>query len=97
MDSGLAAARRPGMTGGMLRIKSIAIASTIALIATPALAHTRETAVGFSAGFVIATGLLHLTGISFGLTTRWPAGKLAVRGAGVVIALTGLAYLSGLA
>src|SRR2546423_4061999 len=65
-------------------------------------AHGKElpddaNAVAFSAGFVMATGLLHLTGISFGLTTRWPAGKLAVRGAGVVIALTGLAYLSGLA
>src|SRR5437588_8468081 len=65
-------------------------------------AHGRElpdgaNAVAFSAGFVIATGLLHLIGIAFGLTTRWPFGKLAVRGAGGVIALVGLAYLSGLA
>ena len=65
-------------------------------------AHGRElpdgaNAVAFSAGFVIATGLLHLTGITFGLLTRWPAGRLAVRGAGGVIALVGLAYLGGLA
>jgi len=65
-------------------------------------AHGRElpdgaNAVAFSAGFVIATGLLHLTGIAFGLLTRWPAGRLAVRGAGGVIALVGLAYLGGLA
>ena len=53
-------------------------------------------AVAYSAGFVIATGLLHLTGIAFGLLTRWPAGRLAVRGAGGVIALVGVAYLSGL-
>ena len=61
-------------------------------------AHGRELpdgadAVAYSAGFVIATGLLHLTGIAFGLLTRWPAGRLAVRGAGGVIALVGLAYL----
>jgi urease accessory protein len=65
-------------------------------------AHGRElpdgaNAVAFSAGFVIATGLLHLTGIAFGLLTHWPAGRLAVRGAGGVIALVGLAYLGGLA
>ena len=50
-------------------------------------AHGKElpdgaNAVAFSAGFVIATGLLHLTGIAFGLLARWPAGRLAVRGAG---------------
>src|SRR4029077_4704259 len=52
-------------------------------------------AVAFSAGFVIATGLLHLTGIAFGLLSRWPAGRVAVRGAGGVIALVGVAYLGG--
>lgn len=64
-------------------------------------AHGRElpdgaNAVAFSAGFVIATGLLHLAGIAFGLLTRWPAGQFAVRGAGGLIALTGVAYLGGL-
>jgi urease accessory protein len=64
-------------------------------------AHGKElpdgaNAVAFSAGFVIATGLLHLTGIAFGLTARWPAGRFAVRGAGTVIALVGVAYLGGL-
>src|SRR5229473_218566 len=39
-------------------------------------------AVAFSVGFVAATGLLHLAGISFGLLARWPAGRLAVRAAG---------------
>ena len=63
-------------------------------------AHGRElpdgaNAVAFSAGFVIATGLLHLTGIAFGLLSRWPAGRVAVRGAGGAIALVGAAYLSG--
>jgi urease accessory protein len=54
-------------------------------------------AVAFASGFVIATGLLHLSGIAFGLLTRWPAGRLAVRAAGAMIALVGVAYLGGLA
>jgi urease accessory protein len=61
-------------------------------------AHGRElpdgaNAVAYAAGFVIATGLLHLAGIAFGLLTRWPAGRIAVRAAGGVIALTGVIYL----
>jgi urease accessory protein len=52
-------------------------------------------AVAYSLGFVIATGLLHLAGIGFGLLARWPAGRLAVRAAGGAIALVGLAFLSG--
>ena len=65
-------------------------------------AHGKElpdgaNAVAFSAGFVMATGLLHLGGVAFGLLTRWPAGRTAVRGAGGVIALVGVAYLSGFA
>jgi urease accessory protein len=63
-------------------------------------AHGRElpdgaNAVAFAAGFVIATGLLHLTGITFGLLARWPAGRVAVRAAGSVIALVGVGYLGG--
>jgi urease accessory protein len=54
-------------------------------------------AVAYSVGFVVATGLLHLSGIAFGLTARWPAGAVAVRAAGGVIALVGIAFLSGLA
>jgi urease accessory protein len=54
-------------------------------------------AAAFSLGFVIATGLLHLTGIAFGLVTRWPAGRIAVRSAGAAIALVGIAFLTGMA
>jgi urease accessory protein len=49
----------------------------------------------YSAGFVVATGLLHLAGIAFGLLARWPAGRLAVRLAGGAIALAGLIFLRG--
>ena len=63
-------------------------------------AHGKElpdgaNAVAFSAGFVIATGLLHLSGIAFGGLSRWPAGRTAVRATGGVIALVGVAYLGG--
>ena len=43
----------------------------------------------FGAGFVAATGLLHLAGILIGLLLRWPRGALVVRGGGVAIALAG--------
>jgi urease accessory protein len=50
-------------------------------------------ALAYSAGFVIATGLLHLGGIAFGLLAHWPAGRIAVRAAGGVIAIAGLLFL----
>lgn len=49
----------------------------------------------FSLGFVIATGFLHLCGIAFGLLVRWPAGQVAVRAGGGLIAAGGVAFLSG--
>jgi urease accessory protein len=48
----------------------------------------------YSLGFVIATGLLHLSGISFGLLVRWPLGHMAVRTAGALIAIAGAVFLS---
>jgi urease accessory protein len=53
-------------------------------------------AVAYSVGFVVATGLLHLTGIAFGQLTYWPAGRMAVRVAGGAIALAGVGFLGGL-
>jgi urease accessory protein len=50
-------------------------------------------AVAYSLGFVIATGLLHLSGIAFGTLAAWPAGRIAVRTAGGAIALAGVAFL----
>jgi len=50
-------------------------------------------AIAFSAGFVIATGLLHVCGIGLGLATRWPAGWLAVRLVGAAIAGAGVIFL----
>jgi len=53
-------------------------------------------AVAYSVGFVVATGLLHLCGIAFGLLARWPSGRIAVRAAGGAIALAGAVFLSRL-
>ncbi|MDO6459136.1 HupE/UreJ family protein [Granulosicoccaceae sp. 1_MG-2023] len=49
----------------------------------------------YSIGFVLATGLMHLCGIALGLTVRWPAGRVAVRGGGALIALAGVGFLTG--
>jgi urease accessory protein len=45
-------------------------------------------------GFVVATGMLHVSGIAFGTLSHWPAGRIAVRAAGGVIALIGVVYLA---
>jgi urease accessory protein len=47
----------------------------------------------YAAGFVVATGLLHVAGIAFGLLYRWPAGKSAVRALGAGIAAVGGYFL----
>ncbi|MDJ0858531.1 MAG: HupE/UreJ family protein [Dinoroseobacter sp.] len=53
-------------------------------------------AFAYALGFVVSTGLLHLLGIAFGLLVKWPAGRIAVRGAGGLISLVGIAFLTGL-
>ena len=52
---------------------------------------------GYAAGFVVATGLLHLAGIAIGGLTKTREGTWAVRAAGVAIAAVGAAFLSGIA
>lgn len=61
-------------------------------------AHGRELPEGTSAllyslGFVIATGLLHAVGILIGVAHRWAAGRQAVRAAGAGVSLAGLIFL----
>jgi urease accessory protein len=61
-------------------------------------AHGTEVAAGTSAlfyslGFVVATGLLHAAGIAIGVLHRWPAGRLLVRAAGGGVGLAGLFFL----
>ena len=75
---------------------AIAVVSAIAIF--HGHAHGAELprgadAIAFSAGFVVATGLLHVCGIGLGLATRWPAGRLAVRLVGAGIAGAGAIFL----
>jgi urease accessory protein len=49
----------------------------------------------YASGFVIATGLLHLAGIAFGLLVAWPVGVYAVRAGGGAISVLGLGFLLG--
>ena len=51
-------------------------------------------AVAYSAGFVIATGLIHLTGIGIGFVVKLPHGAKALRAGGGAIAAAGL-WLTG--
>jgi urease accessory protein len=49
----------------------------------------------FGIGFVVATGLLHLCGISLGLASRWTAGNALLRFSGGAIAVIGVCLLMG--
>jgi urease accessory protein len=52
-----------------------------------------QSAILYSIGFVIATGLLHGLGIGIGLIQRWDAGQIALRGAGSIVLAGGLFFL----
>lgn len=47
----------------------------------------------YSAGFVLATGLLHMSGIAVGALTRWKSGLVAVRCAGGAVAAMGVWFV----
>lgn len=48
----------------------------------------------YTAGFMVATGLLHLAGILVGMAVRWPWGTRVVRACGGVIAAVGVGFLA---
>ena len=52
-----------------------------------------QNALLYSLGFILATGMLHATGIAIGLVHRWRWGKLALRGAGAAILSGGAWFL----
>jgi urease accessory protein len=52
-----------------------------------------ENALLYSLGFVVATGLLHLAGITIGLIHRWSWGERALRVAGSGVSLAGALFL----
>ncbi len=52
-----------------------------------------QNAILYSIGFILATGLLHITGITIGLVHRWRWGQYALRCAGVVVLGGGVYFL----
>ena len=61
-------------------------------------AHGRELPsaadpIGYSTGFVLATGLLHVAGIAIGLFADRRGGVLAIRTGGAAIAATGMLFV----
>ena len=82
--------------------RRVSPAAALALIAVFAVAHGyahgvelpgSADALGFTVGFVVATGLLHLAGISIGLLTRWRSGIIAIRVCGLLVAFAGCYFL----
>lgn len=49
--------------------------------------------IGYSAGFVFATGLLHMLGIGIGFLNHWPGGVVVTRSVGGVIGTVGVWFL----
>ena len=82
-----------------LRAPVWAAAAVVALFAVfHGYAHGRELPsaadpIGYSAGFVLATGLLHAAGIGIGLFNDRPKGLVAIRGFGGIIAALGIGFL----
>ncbi|MDQ3247165.1 MAG: HupE/UreJ family protein [Pseudomonadota bacterium] len=75
------------------------VAVAVAIVAAFALFHgyahgtelpVAADPVGYSAGFVLCTGLLHVAGIGLGLLKSTRAGTFVLRGGGGLIALGGL-------
>lgn len=50
--------------------------------------------VGYSTGFVLSTGLLHVCGILIGLINNHPKGRMVVKGLGAAIALAGCFFMA---
>ena len=53
-------------------------------------------ALSFAVGFVLATGLLHLTGILIGFLEKVPYGTTLLRLMGILVAIGGLGFLFGI-
>lgn len=52
-----------------------------------------QNALLYSIGFILATGMLHATGIAIGLVHRWRWGQWALRGAGALVLCGGMFFL----
>jgi urease accessory protein len=82
--------------------RQVPLALALAIVGVFAIAHGHAhgaelpiaaDALAFTIGFVVATGLLHLSGIGLGLLGRFRNGALAIRTCGLLIALTGCYFV----
>jgi urease accessory protein len=55
--------------------------------------HHGESAMAYSLGFVMGTGLLHAAGIGIGCIGHWSWGKICLRAAGALVMLSGVYFL----
>jgi urease accessory protein len=86
--------------------RRVPIAAALAVVGVFAVAHghahgvelpAAADALAFTVGFVLATGLLHLTGIGIGVLTRWPRGVVAIRSCGCAVVVAGCYFIYGYA
>jgi urease accessory protein len=84
------------------RAERLPVAAAFVIVAIFAVAHGHAhgvelpksaDALAFSVGFVVATGMLHATGILIGLLIKWPAGAMAIRCLGSLVALAGAYFI----
>jgi urease accessory protein len=55
---------------------------------------TSANPLAYGLGFVVATGLLHLCGITLGTLSQWSTGERLIQGVGIVIAILGGYFLA---
>jgi len=88
-----------GAVAFRLRVPFAAAAAIVAVFAIfHGHAHGAElpgsaNPLAYGLGFVVATGLLHVCGITIGTLTKWPAGERLIQGVGAVIAALGGYFL----
>ena len=83
----LAAARLPVAAGAVL----VAVCALLHGHAHGAELPSGGAAATYAAGFVVATALLHAVGLGIAALARSDAGRMAVRGAGALVAVAGVA------
>jgi len=84
------------------RAQRLPMVAAFLIVAVFALAHGHAhgvelpksaDALAFCVGFVVATGLLHATGIVIGLLIKWPIGAMAIRFLGSLVTLAGVYFI----
>ena len=84
------------------RAQRLPVFAAFVIVAVFAVAHghahgtelpASADALAFSVGFVVATGMLHATGIAIGLLIKWPLGAFAICCLGSLVAFIGVYFI----